>query len=369
MKEGKGMMNAECGTRNNEVCQVGLIFRFGIQTTFAQADVLRRTRYSFLLCLCLFGVSGIHAQAFEAGAEYTFGRTYTTFKGNLSDIVGFSELEITEADIDTAFASFDLNAPRWVKDLFPGLRIEIDQEIAKQLSRGNRAARFYGRFQWVGASFMISEPRLTEQLASKILSNQLRSIRLAVGGRTEELSAHLADIALEETQQVKPFFPKRYDLEVYLHLKKMLLGNEPLLEWGNNSYLDAELTTGLRLTADPSPVVELGSILFISEKIDSLLEGGLLRAVENTTDEIAEAIQSSVFGKFKDPRIISSMGWFARGTLPLNFGQNFSLVAGAEVSVSKHLMVSGTNPMFSFYGFGGLRWNWKSSEKARRRRR
>ena len=339
------------------------------RSLFNNLSAFSGIRYSILLFLCLFVTSLTStAQIFEAGAEYTFGRTYSTFKGNLSDIVGFTELEITEADIDTAFASFDLNAARWVKDLFPGLRIEVDQEIAKQLSRGNRAARFYGRFQWVGASFMISEPRLTEQLASKVLKNQLRSVRLAMGGRTEELSMHLADIALEETKQVKPFFPKRYDIEIYLHLKKMIFGDESLLEWGNDSYLDAELTTGLRLTADPSPVVELGSILFISERIDSLLEGGLLRPVENTTDQIAEAIQNTVFGKFKDPRIVTSMGWFARGTLPLNFGQNFSIVAGAELSMSKHLAVSSTSPMFSFYGFGGLRWNWKGLEKQSRKR-
>lgn len=323
------------------------------------------------VCTLLLLTTSLHlqAQVFEAGAEYTFGRTYTTFKGNLSDMVGIAELEITEADIDTAFASFNLSAARWVKDLFPGLRIAVDQEIEKQLSRGNRAARFYGRYQWVGASFMVSEPRLSEQLASKILKNQIRSVRLAMGGNAEELSTHLADIALQESQQVKPFFSKRYDVEVYFHLKKMLFGDQPLVEWGNDAYLDAELTTGVRLTADPSPVVELGSILFISERIDSLLEGGLLRPVENTTDQIAEAIQSTVFGKFKDPRIISSMSWFARGTLPINFGQSFSLVAGAEIGLSKHLAVSGTSPMFSFYGFGGLRWNWKGIEKRGKKRR
>lgn len=306
----------------------------------------------------LFSIS-LSAQNWEAGAEYTFGRTYTTFSGDLSEIVGFEEFELSDADIEAAFDEFDLNAPRWVKDLFPGLRLEIDQEINKRLSRNNHAARFYGRFHVVGASFMISEPRLSEPLASERLNNRLRSIRLALGGQAEALSEHLAEMAVEETQQVRPFFSNRYDMEVYLHTKKLIFGDEPLLEWGEKSFIDAELTTGLRFTADPSPVVELGSVLFISEKIDSLLEGGLLRSVENTTDEIALAIQNSVFGKFKDPRIISSMGWFARASVPINFGQNFSLVIGTEVSLQKHLAVAGTKPMFSAYGFGGVRWSWR----------
>ncbi|MEN0046568.1 MAG: hypothetical protein AAF806_05895 [Bacteroidota bacterium] len=325
-------------------------------------------RYSILgvrYSLALLGVFCIlyssKAQTFEGGVEYTYGRSYTTFNGNLADIVGFQELEITEADIDTAFANFDLSAPRWVKELFPGLRLEVDQEITKQLSRNNNAVRFYGRFLFFGGSFMISEPRLSEQLASKMISNQLKSLRLAMGGRSEELTKHLGDIALAETQQVKPFFPKRYDLEFYLHTKKLLFGDHPIFEFGNESTIDAELTAGVRLTADPSPVVELGSVLFISQRIDSLLEGGLLRPVEKATDEIAEAIQSTVFGKFKDPRIVSSMGGFVRGEALVNFGQSFSIVTGAEVSLSKHLAISGTKPMFSFYGFGGLRWRWGGS--------
>lgn len=325
-------------------------------------------KYFIYIVSILFPFS-LSAQNWEAGAEYTFGRTYTTFKGDLSEIVGFEEFELSDTDVEAAFAEFDLNAPRWVKDLFPGLRLEIDQEINKRLSRNNHAARFYGRFHFVGASFMISEPRLNEPLASQQLSNRLRSIRLALGGETEALTEHLADLAVEEAQQVRPFFSNRYDAEVYIHVKKLLLGNEPLLKWGENAYLDTELTTGLRFTADPSPVVELGSILFISEKIDSLLEGGLLRSVENTTDDIALAVQNSVFGKFKDPRIISSLGWFMRASAPINFGQNFSLVVGTELSVQKHIAVAGTKPMFSAYGFGGVRWNWEGGKGKRKQRR
>ncbi|MEL6721559.1 MAG: hypothetical protein AAFP82_22875, partial [Bacteroidota bacterium] len=103
-------------------------------------------RYTVLVLLSILSVSVMSAQTFEGGVEYTYGRSYTTFNGNLADIVGFQELEITEADLDTAFATFDLSAPRWVKELFPGLRLEIDQEISKQLSRNNNAVRFYGRF-------------------------------------------------------------------------------------------------------------------------------------------------------------------------------------------------------------------------------
>ncbi|MEM1326053.1 MAG: hypothetical protein AAGI23_08875 [Bacteroidota bacterium] len=304
----------------------------------------------------------LHAQLWEAGAEYTFGRTYTTFQGELSELVGFDELEISDADVDAAFAELDLNAPRWVKDLFPGLRIDIEQEVSKRLSRSNRATRFYGRFSVVGGSFMISEPRLSEPLASKQLGNQLRSVRLALSGDAEALSQHLADIALAESQQVQPFFSNRYDLEIYLHAKKLIFGDAPLYEFGENGYIDAEVTTGLRWTADPSPVVELGSLLFISEQIDSLLEGGLLRNVENTTDEIALSIQNSVFGKFKDPRIISSMGWFMRASVPIHFGQSFSVVLGTEISLQKHLAVSGTKPMFSAFGYGGVRWRWKGAD-------
>jgi hypothetical protein len=328
------------------------------------------TRYTtlFILLLSIVGTSTLHAQLWEAGAEYTFGRTYTTFQGELSELVGFEELELTDEDIDAAFAELDLNAPRWVKDLFPGLRIDIEQEISKRLSRNNRATRFYGRFSVVGASFMISQPRLSEPLASKQLGNQVRSVRLALNGDAEALSQHLADIALEESQQVKPFFSNRYDVEVYVHAKKLIFGDAPLFEFGENSYIDAEVTTGLRLTADPSPVVELGSLLFISEQIDSLLEGGLLRSVEETTDEIALSIQNSVFGKFKDPRVISSMGWFTRASVPIHFGQSFSFLVGTEISVQKHLAVAGTKPMFSAYGFGGVRWRWKGADRKRGRR-
>ncbi|NJL75960.1 MAG: hypothetical protein HC892_13995 [Saprospiraceae bacterium] len=300
--------------------------------------------------------STLSAQFFEGGVETLVGQSYTTFEGNLSSIVGFESLEITEEQIDQAFTDFGITAPRWVRDLFPGIRLDVNQEIAKQLSRQNSAVRVWGRFHWFGASLMIGEPRLAEKAASKKWSNQLKSLRLAMNGETEALAEHLALIAVAETQQVKPFFAKRYDLDFYVHLKKMVFGDDPLLEWGEQGYLDASLVTGLRLTADPSPVVELGSILFISEKLDSLLEGGLLRPVENTTDQIALAVQSTVFGKFKDPRVVTSMGWFVRGELPAHLTRSFTVTAGAEVGLSKHLALTGIKPMFSAFGFVGLRW-------------
>lgn len=308
---------------------------------------------TLLFCLAYFNLS---AQLFEGGVETLVGQSYTTFEGNLSGIIGFESLEITEEQIDQAFTDFGITAPRWVRDLFPGIRLEVDQEITKQLSRQNNAVRFWGRFHWFGASLMIGEPRLTEKAASKKWSNQLTSLRLSVNGETEALAEHLAIIAAEEAQQVKPFFAKRYDLDFYVHLKKMIFGDDPLLTWGERGALDADVLTGLRFTADPSPVVELGSILFVSQKLDSLLEGGLLRPVENTTDEIALAVQSTVFGKFKDPRVVTSMGWFVRGELPAQLTRSFAVTAGVEMGLSKHLAVDGTKPMFSVFGFVGLRW-------------
>lgn len=314
---------------------------------------------SFVLLLSLLGAVKGHAQQFEFGLESTFGRSYTTFKGDLSEIVGFDEIELTEGQVDTALASIDLNAPRWLKDLFPGIRIAIDQEIAKQLNRSNRSARFFARYGWIGGSFMISEPRLSPQLPSRKLNNQLRSLRLSMNGEAEELSKHLADLALADSEIVAPFFSKRYDLDVYVHLKKMFLGDKPILEWGRNGTLDVELTTGIRLTADPSPVIELGSILFISERLDELMEGRLLDPVENTTDQIATAIQSTVFGKFKDPRIVTSMGWFARTQMPVELGRGIAVLVGLETNINQHLLIKGTQPMFSAYGFLGVRWSYR----------
>jgi hypothetical protein len=313
-------------------------------------------KYLLLLPVFFLGLSVLSAQLFEGGLETLVGQSYTTFEGDLGNIIGFESLEITQAQIDQAFLDFGIAAPRWIKELFPGIRLDINQTINKQVSRPNYAVRFWGRFYWFGTSLMISEPRLAERAASKKWSNQLKSLRLSVSGETEALAEHLALIAAEETQQVKPFFSKRYDLDFYLHLKKIVLGNDPLLEWGENGYLDADIITGIRFTADPSPVVELGSILFVSEKLDSIMEGGLLRPVENTTDQIALAVQNTVFGKFKDPRIVTSMGWFVRGELPAHLFNGFTLVAGAEAGFNKHLAVNGTKPMFSVFGFIGARW-------------
>ena len=86
------------------------------------------------------------------------------------------------------------------------------------------------------------------------------------------------------------------------------------------------------------------------------MEGGLLAPVENTTDQIAEAVQNLVFGKFKDPRTVPSTGWFVRTEMPVHFGRGFSLVAGGEFSMNKHRNLNGTKPMTSLYAFAGFRW-------------
>lgn len=311
-----------------------------------------------LSCFLLFGLH-INAQHFEAGVETTYGRTFSSFKGDLAGMVGFSEIEITEEQIDTAFARFDLDAPRWLRELFPGIRIEVLGEVSKKLNRNTKSIRFFARYQFIGGSFIISDPRLTDPLESKKLKNQIKALRLSMGGKTEELAEHLAIIALEDETKVKPFFNNRYDAELYLHLKKLFLPDYVLAEWGkqNNSYLDFEVTSGLRFTADPSPVLDLGSILFVQEKLDSLMEGGLLGPVENITDQIAEGIQNVVFGKFKDPRVVPSWGWFVRPELVANFGSGLSLVTGAEMSVNKHTSIKGTKAMPSIYAFAGFRVN------------
>lgn len=291
--------------------------------------------------------------------ESVIGGTYTTFKGDLSKMVGFSELEITEDQIDTAFVRANIDAPRWLKELFPGLRVDLaDQEVKKNLSRSVSSVRFFARYKWFGGSFAISSPRLTQPQESKKLKNQIKAVRLSISGEAEALSEHLAAMALADVNRVPPFFNKRYDLEFYAHLKQMLMGDQVLLEWGNRKTktLDFELTGGVRFTADPSPVIDLGNILFVRERLDELMEGGILNSVEGLTDQIAEAIQNVVFGKFRDPRIVPSLGWFARAELPLNFGSGFSVVAGTELSIQNHLTIKGTSPMFSAYGFVGMRW-------------
>ena len=311
-----------------------------------------------LLTPILLWVYTLQAQFLEFGVETVTGPAHTTFKGSLSEMVGFSELEITDAQVDSAFAAFDLSAPRWLKELFPGLRIDVDQEISRKVNRNITGVRMYARFKWIGGSFTVSDPRLTEKRESQKLKNQIKSVRLSLKGDAEGLAEHLALLALADVQAEKPFFSKRYDLEAYVHLKKIVLGEQPLLEWGNKRpcSLDLEVTPGIRFSADPSPVVNLGSILFVREKLDSLMDGGLLTPVENTTDQIAEALQSIVFGKFNDPRVVPSFGWFLRSELPVNFGGGFTLTGGAELNVQKHTAIKGTKPMFSAYGFVGLRY-------------
>ena len=296
-------------------------------------------------------------QDLEFGMESAIGPAYTSFRGELAEIVGFSEIELTDADVEQAFEGANINAPRWVKDLFPGLRIElIDQEVAKRLTRNVKSLRFYGRYRFFGASFTISDPRLTTPLEAKKLKNQLKAVGLSLSGDAEGLSEHLATVALDDATRVDPFFSKRYELEAYFHLKKLFLPGQVLLEWGDDNKVDFELTSGLRFTADPSPVVDLGNILFVRERIDELLEGGLLSSVEGITDEIAEAIQNVVFGQFRDPRTVPSLGWFGRAEALANFGGGFSIALGTELSYQKHIAVRGTRPTFSAYGFLGARW-------------
>ena len=319
------------------------------------------------LCLSTFlGLrSPLFSQALEFGLETSTGVSYGTFNGELSDMVGFSELEVSDTEVDSAFAFFDLDAPRWIKNLFPGLRIEIDQEIARRQRRNTRMARFFVRYKFIGASVAVSDPRFIDQRESKKLKNQVKSVRLAMQGEAESLSEHLARLALAELNQPEPFFPNRYDLEVHLHLKRLLFGNDPLLRWGRQKQhaVDLEVVSGLRLSADPSPAVDLGSVLFISEKLDSLMEGGLLAPVEETTDQVAEALQNILFGKFRDPRTVPALGWFARVSVPVRFGNSFSIVGGADLGVSRHTIVDGTSPMFLSYAHLGIRWRtgfgWK----------
>ncbi len=313
----------------------------------------------WLCYLSLLSLCSLQGQGFEFGMESVIGGTYTTFKGDLSKMVGFSELEITEDQIDTAFVRANIDAPRWLKELFPGLRVDLaDQEVKKNLSRSVSSVRFFARYKWFGGSFAISTPRLTQPQESRKLKNQIKAVRLSISGEAEALSEHLAAMALADVNRVSPFFNKRYDLEFYAHLKQMLMGDQVLLEWGNRKTktLDFELTGGVRFTADPSPVIDLGNILFVRERLDELMEGGILNSVEGLTDQIAEAIQNVVFGKFRDPRIVPSLGWFTRAELPLNFGSGFSVVAGTELSIQNHLTIKGTSPMFSAYGFLGMRW-------------
>ena len=322
-----------------------------------------------LLTGILFFTSFLYAQSFQFGMETSVGKARTTFEGDLSGIVGFSEFEISESDIDSALISAGINAPNWLKKLFPGIRIDVDEMIQRKVNRNVQMVRFYARYRFVGASFSISDPRLIEQRESEKIKNQIKAARLSINGDAEGLAEHLAALALADVDKPQPFFDDRYDVEAYVHLKQLFLGDEPLIVWGQKKQgsLDFELTSGIRFTADPSPVVDLGNLLFISEKLDSLMEGGLLDPVENTTDKIADAVQNIFFGKFKDPRTVPSTGWFIRPVVPLSFGGGFSLIAGGELSVNKHKILNGTKPMKSLYGFVGLRWGMEPWSENRRR--
>ena len=308
--------------------------------------------------LLIASVASLQGQKLEVGMEMLTGPARTSFKGDLAEMVGFSEIEVSEAELDSAFLMFDLNAPRWLKELFPGIRIEVDQQLAKRQSRNIGTVRFFARYQFIGGSFTISDPRLTVPLESGKLKNQFKAVRLSIGGKAEELAEHLAKVAIKDADRVKPFFANRYDLEAYADLKKIFLGEDAIYEWGNDNgnSIDFEVTGGIRFTADPSPVVDLGSVLFIRERIDSLMEGGILNPVEDITDAVAEGIQNIVFGKFKDPRVVPSVGWFLRPQALANFRGNFSFVLGTEISLQNHVSISGTKPMTSLYAFAGLRW-------------
>ncbi len=314
---------------------------------------------NYLIQMLIFATfsTGIYAQKLQLGMETVTGVSSTSFKGELAKMLGFSEIEISEAEIDSAFASIDVNAPRWLKELFPGIRISIDETVTKKLNRNVSGVRVYARYGFLGGSFTVSQPRLTQPLEARKIKNQIKSVTLSMSGDAEELTKHLAQIALKDANRVKPFFEKRYDLEAHIDIKQQTMGDKRIYEWGKKgANIDFEALGGVRLTADPSPVIDLGNILFVREKIDSLMEGRLLDQVEDITDEVAEAIQKIVFGKFRDPRVIPSLGWFIRPEGIVNLGGSFSVVLGAELSIHKHLLVKGTRPMTSFYGFAGLRW-------------
>lgn len=320
-------------------------------------------RQLFCIVSILFASLALPAQHFEAGVETHFGVTHTSFRGNLPKMVGFDEIQITEEDVNSAFNRFQLDGPQWLKKAFYDARIEVKGDISRQLTRSVKTVRFFARYRFIGGSFSISDPRLTTPQESRKLNNQLKSVRLALSGKADELAEHLALMAIADETRVKPFFESRYDLEAYVDVKRLFLQDAVLAEWGRNSSIGLNLVGGMRFTADPSPVIDLGNILFVAEKLDELMEGGILNQVEPTTDKIAVALQNVVFGKFRDPRVVPSLGWFARGELPVNFGGSFSILAGAELSVQQHISIKGTQPMFSAYGYAGINWGILSGSK------
>ena len=314
-------------------------------------------RKIYVLTFLIFTVNMVCAQLFQVGMETVTGPAVTSFKGDLASVIGISEIEVSDGIIDSAFASIDVDAPKWLRELFPGVRIEVEGDINRKLTRNVKGVRFFARFKWFGGSFTVSDPRLTVPQESKKLKNQLKAIRLSIAGNADELAEHLAVVALADANRVSAFFSNRYDLDAYFHFKKFILGEQPIMEFGKNNSIDFEATAGMRFTVDPSPIVDLGSLLFVSERLDSLMEGRLLDPVENITDEAAEAVQNIIFGKFKDPRTVPSLGWFIRSQLLVNLGGSFSITPGFSMSINKHLAVNGTKPMTSFYGFVGLRWH------------
>lgn len=311
----------------------------------------------------IFIITGMAAQKLQFGVETSYGVAATRFKGDLSKMFGFSEIEVTGAVLDSALAQIDVSAPRWLKDAFRGAKIEIEGAINKKVARNIKSVRFFARYDWIGGSFTVSDPRLTTPQESRKLKNQIKSIRLALAGDAEGITAHLAKMALADETRVNPFFTSRYDIEIFLNFKRLFLKDYVLMEWGKNSSLSFDINAGMRFTADPSAVVDLGSILFVRDKLDDLMEGGILKPVENTTDKIAVSIQNVVFGKFRDPRVVPSLGAFVRGELPINFDSNFSVLGGAELSTQKHIAIKGTQPMTSIYGYVGIRWSMISAQR------
>lgn len=313
--------------------------------------------------LLIFIITSISAQKLQMGVETSYGVASTSFKGDLSKMFGFAEIEVTSAVLDSALAQIDVSAPRWLKDAFRGAKIEIEGDINKKITRSIKSVRFFVRYDWIGGSLTVSDPRLTTPQESRKLKNQVKAVRLALSGDAEGITAHLAKMALADETRVKPFFTSRYDIEIFLNFKRLFLKDYVLMEWGKNSSLSFDVNAGMRFTADPSAVVDLGSTLFIRDKLDDLMEGGILKPVENTTDQIAVAIQNVVFGKFRDPRVVPSLGGFVRAELPVNFGGNFSILGGVELSTQKHIAIKGTQPMTSIYGYVGTRWSFVSSKR------
>lgn len=87
---------------------------------------------------------------------------------------------------------------------------------------------------------------------------------------------------------VQFFFFNWYDVEVYVYFKKLFLGDCFFVVFGCNEqiFIDVELIGGFWLIVDFLLMVDLGNIFFISEKLDSLMEGGLFVLVEDIIDQV-----------------------------------------------------------------------------------